>query len=48
MKTTYKLVFPFFLFATLWMSGQAPPNPGDGGTGGSGSGGTVVSSPIDM
>ncbi|WP_029297485.1 hypothetical protein [Chryseobacterium hispalense] len=48
MKTTYKLVFPFFLFTTLWMSGQAPPNPGDGGTGGSGSGGTVVSSPIDM
>ncbi|MCY1660101.1 signal peptidase [Chryseobacterium sp. SL1] len=30
------------------MSAQAPPNPGDGGTGGSGSGGTVVSSPIDM
>ncbi|REC46264.1 signal peptidase [Chryseobacterium pennipullorum] len=49
MKTLNKLVFVFFLFATLLAKADIDdmPVPGGGGTGGHGTGGSP-SSPIDM
>ncbi len=46
MKAINKLLYSLFLLTTLWVSAQAPPNPGSGGTGGSGTG--APATPVDM